>query len=284
MKKINVILGALFALFILSCSSDNNNDDNDLTISEEIKDLIYFNGNEKANTVVINIQSGSDIELVADEVDFLRQNLIDTNSLLVTVHQAQTLNPTLVDGDDISLNEATAINIETVDILSRVITYFKEQGRTVHIFGESFGAFVTQELIAEKGMNIADNYLIMIGRLDMNDVIWQGLLERRYGYFENGITPILEDEVAVDNIERNLVMLAAEFASNKYTQKLNQFQDLSKITYIYGKADEAVGRLTESEVQFLASRNANIIVGEGNHDETLNQFIFQGFEEAFGIE
>ena len=70
----------------------------------------------------------------------------------------------------------------------------------------------------------------------------------------------------------------------KRQQQLSTIQDLSKITYIYGKTDEAVGRLTENEVQFLVSRNANVIVGEDGHDETLLQFFAQGFEEAFGIE
>ena len=124
----------------------------------------------------------------------------------------------------------------------------------------------------------------MTGRLDLNDIFWQALLEGRLGFFENGITPIIEDEVVEDTVQRNLDRLAVGFAQNRYTQQLSTIQDLSKITYIYGKTDEAVGRLTENEVQFLVSRNANVIVGEDGHDETLLQFFAQGFEEAFGIE
>ena len=283
MKNTHLIIMLLITIGILSCNSDNETGENNSIISQEIKELIYFIGNENASTVLINVQSGPDVELVTTDINEVIQSFSDNSFLTVNVHQAQTLHPNIITSNEITFDEAIMIDKETVELLFKVISYFKEQGRTVYVFGQSFGAFVTQELIASKGINVADKYLIMIGRLDMNDIIWQGLSEGRYGFFENGINPILEDEITSNIIDRNLAKLAAGFGMNKYTQLFSDFQDLSKITYIYGQRDEIVGSLTENEKEFLVSKNVNMISGNGGHDETLSQYFMQGFEEAFGI-
>ena len=51
-----------------------------------------------------------------------------------------------------------------------------------------------------------------------------------------------------------------------YTETLAD-TDLSKVIYAYGTGDEALGRLTEKEVLFLQSRNANVVAvsAQGGH-------------------
>ena len=71
---------------------------------------------------------------------------------------------------------------------------------------------------------------------------------------------------------------------NRYTELFSTIGDLSNITYVYGETDEAVGGLTPAEVQFLRSKNANLLSGRGNHEDTIGEFIIQGFSDAFGIE
>ena len=293
MKKIKLIfifntlsiLTICLSFFMFSCSKDDvqlpmaSNE-----ISQEIKNLIYFKGDESASTVLINAQGGPDVLLSTEEVDFIFENFDTTDLLLVNVHQAQTLNPSILEGDDITLEQAINFNAKSIAILYQVIEFFKAQDRTVYVFGASFGAFVVQELIAEKGIEVADKYLIMIGRLDMNDVMWQGLAEGKYGYFEDGITPILDSEPIMDVVDRNIGKIAAGLGMNKYTQRLNTVEDLSNLTYVYGATDEFVGGLTAEEVEFFKSKNANIIRGSGGHDDTFNDFFAQGFKEAFGIE
>lgn len=280
----------ILSLFIISLTSSCSKSEPAKTpeipigISQEIKDLISFKGDENAPVVLINAQSGPDTELSTDDLDGIFEIFDTTDLLAVNVHQGQTLNPSLFEGNDITFEQAINYNAESIEMLYKVVKYFKDQGRTVYVLGISFGAFITQELIAKKGVDVADKYLIMVGRLDMNDVIWQGFAEGRFGYFENGINPIVEDEVGTDVTDRNLDKLAAGLSMNRYTQLLNTFEDLSKITYVYGETDQAVGRLTNSEIEFLQSKNVNIIVGSGDHDETINDFIVQGFSEAFGIE
>lgn len=161
-------------------------------------------------------------------------------------------------------------------MLSKVVKYF-------YVLGISFGAFKAQNLIAKKGADAADKYLIMVGRLDMNTSMWQAFSEGRLGYFENGITPLLKEEVEANVVDRNLNKLAAGLAMNRYTELLSTLEGLSNITYVYGEMDEAVGRFTEAEIEFLQSKNVNLITGNGNYDATIDDFVLQGFNEAFGI-
>lgn len=233
----------------------------------------------------MNAQSGPGLGFDTNEIDEAFADFNTSDILLVNVHQVQTLTPSLFTGDDITFDQAINFNAESIEMLYKVVKYFKDQGgRTVYVLGISFGAFMTQDLIAKKGLDVADKYLIMVGRLDLDNIIWQSFSEGRFGYFENGITPIVEDEIGTDVTLRNLDRLTAGLGMNRYTQLLNHYEDLSKITYVYGETDQAVGKLTGAEIEFLQSKNVNIIVGSGNHDDTIFDFFEQGFYEAFGIE
>ena len=281
MKRINLILTLFLSVLILSCSKDDNIQNSGLEISQEIKDLIYFKGDENSSTVIINTQGGPIPELARTELDEILENVNTTNLLTVNVHQAQTLKPSLFTSNEITFNQAIDYDAESIETLYDVVKYFKDQGRTVYVLGISFGAFMTQELINKKGLNVADKYLIMVGRLDMNEVFWQGFSEGKTGGFINGISPVLEEQT--DITDKNMSKLAAGLGQNRYTE-LFKTLDLSNITYVYGKTDQQVGKLTDSEVQFLQSKGANIIAGNGDHSDTIDDYIVQGFKEAFGIE
>ena len=170
----------------------------------------------------MNAQSEPGLGFDTNEIDEAFADFNTSDILLVNVHQVQTLTPSLFTGDDITFDQAINFNAESIEMLYKVVKYFKDQGRTVYVLGISFGAFVVQEFIAKKGVDAADNYLIMVGSLDMNDVIWQGISEGRFGYFENGITPIVEDEIGTDVTDRNLDKLTAGLAMNRYTELLRK--------------------------------------------------------------
>lgn len=281
----NLIIIILLIITTISCSnSDENYPPIPNEIAQEIKDLIYFKGEENAPIVLINSQGGPSTKLSTREVDIFFQGFFNTTDILMAnVHQSQTLNPNILEDNDITLDRAVHFNTESVEILYKVIKYFKDQGRTVYILGVSYGAFLTQDLIVRKGINVADKYLIMNGRLDINDVMWRGLAEGKEGRFQNGVTPIIEPTPHNEVIDRNSLRINAGIGMNRYTQLFNTIDDLSKLTYVYGKTDEAIGSLTAEEVAFLASKNTNIISGPGNHTDTYNDFIIQGLKEAFGI-
>jgi len=281
-----------FAIVASSCSNDDNQPpvkEEEPTvaiteITEDIKELIYFQGDEKAATVLVTVPGGPSTEFATDVVDKLFPILSPKEILTVTVHQAQTLDSTIVKGADITLDQAVGFNTESIEMLDKVTSFFKAQGRTVYVLGVSFGAFVAQDLIAKKGIDSADKYLIVSGRLDMNTSIWQGAAEGRNGFFDNGVTPIVDDDPDPSVKERNLNRIGAGFLMNRYTQLFTTISDLSNLTYIYGETDQAVGSLTANEVTFLQSKKANILSGSGGHDEPFVGFFEQGFKDAFGIE
>ncbi len=279
-----VTLLVFLAIVTWSCSNDDDQPAPIITeISQEIKNLIYFKGDEKASTVLITVSGGPGTVIGSDTVDDFSPFLSPKGILTVSVHQAQTLNPEILSGNDITLAQASSFDAESTEMLSKVAAYFKNQGRTVYVIGLSFGSFVTQDLIAKKGINSADKYLILAGRLDMNEIVWQAAAEGKTSYFENGITPVIDPEPNPDVKERNLERIGAGFVMNRYTQLFNSIESLSNLTYIYGATDQAVGSLTDNEVQFLESKNANVIKGPGDHDDTLDNFLERGFEEAFDI-
>ena len=296
-KQFQFSITMLFVVVVAVITSACSNDDNQASVRQEtpavaiteiaqdIKDIIYFQGAEKAPTVLIVIPGGPSIEFDQDIVDLVAATTDTTDLLMLNVHQAQTLDSTIVKGVDITLDQAVDFTAESIEMLDKVTSYFKGQGRTVYVLGFSFGAFVTQELIAKKGIDSADKYLMISGRLDMNDVLWQAYSEGRDGWFENdGITPVIATDLDPDVKERNLIRLSAALGMNRYTQLFDSIEDLSNITYVYGEADEAVGSLTAEEVQFLESKNTTIFSGSGGHGYTFFEFIEQAMKETFNIE
>ena len=113
--------------------------------------------------------------------------------------------------------------------------------------------------------------------------MWQGIAEGKEGRFENGVTPVFEDEVITDVVELNIGKLTAAIGKNRYTQLLDRFSDLSNITYAYGKTDQAVGSLTDAEIEFLASKNVNILSSEGGHDAPYFELAIPAFKTTFGF-
>lgn len=283
-QSITKVTAIIFlSLSVFSCSKTTVDPPIPDEISQDIKDLIYFQGNENASTVIINAQAGPSLALDEEIVDLLFQSLGDQDILSVNVHQHQTLNPNVLFDNEITLNDGINFNAQSVDILYNVVKYFKDQGRTVFVMGISFGAFIVQELIEEKGIDVADKYFIATGRLDMNDAFWQALAEGRSGVFENGITPVLNPEPEDTVFGRNEARLFAGLILNRYTQRFSSIESLSDITYLYGSLDDQVGALTAEEVQFLESKNATVLRVDTGHDVPL-PLLEQGFTTAFGIQ
>ncbi len=197
--------------------------------------------------------------------------------LRVNVHQAQTQSPNLFADEAISFDDAKTYDIQTIDNLSEVVRYFKGLDKKVVVVGVSFGAFVVQGLIAEKGYDIADRYLIMVGRLDIDDVIWEGFSEGKYGSFSGGLLPSIDGTPSTVEAS-NMNKLAAGLGYNRYTNLLDKYDDLSNVVYVYGEIDAQVGRLTNEELEFLREKNVTVIEGAGGHYETMVGFIEEGIE------
>ncbi|QTD37541.1 hypothetical protein JL193_15910 [Polaribacter batillariae] len=234
---------------------------------ESLQKLGYSFGNPNSNTVIINTQGGPMINLLTDSFKSIFKEAGDINEdkyFLINVHQAQTLKPEKFIMSEISFEQAKAYSKETSKMLYDLISYFKSENKKVYIVGISFGSFVGEGLIAEYG-NIADGYLLAVGRLDMTEEIWKAYSKGIAASFkEDAINVVVgsrsDDEVTTVNIRK----IAAGFGHNRYT-KLLENTDLSNLTYLYAKSDQNVGKLTDDEIKFLKSKGANVIGFEGGH-------------------
>ena len=122
----------------------------------------------------------------------------------------------------------------------------------------------------------------MVGRIDMPKNVWEEFSKGNYVGFEYdklGNKKIIKVDIdaarmgganAVSN--KNMAKLAASLGHFKYTKLLKNV-NLSNVTYVYGKKDEQVGRLTKNEIDFLKSKKVKLFIGEGTHGETVDSFI-----------
>lgn len=263
-------------------SSDDNSPDGVTTEH-------YFGvGNPDADTVIVNTQGGPMPSLLTDEFIEVFSEVDLENAFVVNVHQAHTKYPEKVSERIISFDEAKAIDQESVNILADVVDSFLKQKKKVVVVGISFGAWMVQDLLATQG-SVADGYVIVVGRLDMPDVIWKSFSKGGGGYFEGGVTPIAEQPDPIEETElqpreiaeQNMAKVAAGLGHKRYTELLADV-DLSKVHYLYGEKDEPVGRLSDAEIEFLKRKHVDIIATQGGHGnreldrhmiQILNEFI-----------
>lgn len=283
----NLILCTLFLVTLLSCKKDD--DTNPTTNSfKEISDIATFHGNHQGNIIVVNTQGGPTTQLEDETLNEFISETQTQSALFVNVHQEQTKNPSQFTSTDITFEQAKQHDLQSIAYLKRVVDFFKNQeGKTVYVLGISFGAFMTQELIALHGIDLADGYLIMVGRLEIDEGTWQPFSQGKrtqYVYDDNGNYSISLLDDGSDAEERNMSRLAAGLGYNRYTEKLNSINSLSKITYVYGNRDEQVGTLSAQEIQFLNEKGANVVLSDGgNHDAAIGTGL-NLLKQTFGIQ
>jgi hypothetical protein len=289
-KKLNLIICTILFTAFLSCNNDDDVTEPSSTL-DEISDIAKFYGNLEGDIVVIHAQGGPGFELDDDDTS---NEIVDElgiqSAMYVMVHQVQTKNPMLFTDSDITFEQAKEYNLQSVSYIKRVVDFFNnQQGKTVYLLGVSYGSLIVQELIATYGVDIADGYLIVGNRLNVDDVAWQALSEGKFPYHvydnDGNYTIELENDPEFETIEeRNRARLTAGLAFNRYTDKLNSVSSLSKVTYVYGDRDQVAGPLSDQEVQFLNDKGANVIlvVGAG-HDDAIGEGAGL-LKEIFGIE
>lgn len=242
---------------------------------KEISDIAFFYGNPESEVVVVNTQGGPMPELLDFDFKMMINELDAGNVLYVNVHQVQTKNPELFEKSDVTFEQAKNYDKVTIENLHKVITYFKEKlNKKVVVLGISYGAFVTQELIATYGVDIADKYLIMVGRLDIDTEFWNAFSEGKMGMFKYNTKGKAKMKFRKQGevIERNMSRLAAGLGYNRYTERLENIKDLSKVTYVYGDRDEQVGGLSAEEISFLQAKKCNLkLVKNGTHDGAITE-------------
>lgn len=137
--------------------------------------------------------------------------------------------------------------------------------------GASYGSFVDLKFLVDYN-NIADRYLLMLDRLDMTKAVSEAYSKGFKAKFESdAVTPIIgekSDNIYTVNMRKIASAISREY---KYTELLKD-TDLSNLVYIYSDIDQSVGKLTESEIAFLKSKNAEIKSVKVEHQNWANNF------------
>ena len=193
----------------------------------------------------------------------------------VAMQQAQTYNQTILQNGTgtFTFQDAQKEDYNSVLMLNDVITYLIAQGySTIYIMAHSFGCFITQLWLQDFTIpSQVSKIVIMGGRLDMPDVVWEGFAQGLYYMFNKDQVPYvvadvndLQEEYLKYQAFATMYLLSAA-GSPRFTQTLDQV-DLSKIVYVYGTEDQNVGSLTTQEVNFLISHGAQVIcIPGGSH-------------------
>lgn len=240
-----------------------NNDDIRIeykNIPESLKKSGYSFGNPNSDKVIIYLQGGPVNYLTTYGFESrmnLSGGLDEKDFFLINLREAQTLHPEDTEKDEISWEQAKIYNDKTTETLFELISFFKTQKKKVYVVGASYGSFVGLKSIV-KYKNIADGYLLMLGRLDMTEEVSEAYSNGYEAKFDSdATTPIIGKKHKSDYIINMRKIASAISKDEKYTELLKDI-DLSNLTYIYSNIDQSVGKLTESEIAFLKSKNAEV--------------------------
>lgn len=235
-------------------------------IPESLKKQGYSFGNPESDIVIINISGGPENYLTTygfEAIYNISGGVDESKYFLINMREAQTQHPEETEKEEISWEQAKIYNEKTTKTLFELISYFKSQNKKIYVVGGSYGSFVGLSSLAEY-KNIADGYLLMAGRLDINEVVWKAYSKgNKVEFKEDALTPIIG--IKSDNVYTvNMRKIAAEISQARYTELLKN-TDLPNLVYIYTENDQSVGKLTDNEIDFLESKKAKVIKIQGEH-------------------
>ena len=210
--------------------------------------------------------------------------------LKIYPYQSQMLNPDLlIANPNLTEKQSAQENSISVEILNRTILHLKNKGKKVFLIGHSYGASICLEYLYSKN-NLTNKTVIMGLDLDEDISSWSELETGEYIRWENEMPiskknfgwipndfPILN---AFNRVADNLTSLIKSNMQKKYTTLLEQ-NDFDKLVSVYATEDEANGRKSEQEIEFLNSKNATLVALEGNHHSMLTSNFMKKVYENF---
>jgi hypothetical protein len=262
MKMIKNLLLIVAFLFFFSCSSD------DSTPQNRVSNISTEQGNKNSNKLIVYMQGGPDYTL--DPIDNLIEGSNTQDVLWVNVHQIQTSKPELFQSADITFDEAKEYASTNASNVDNVVKYYKEKGKKVYLVSVSYGSFVAADYVARFGVSDIEKALLLVGRLDMDEDLWKTFSVGNEGIFlydlEGNVSITTENVTSIP--DRNKNKLAAALGYKRYTQLWKDVSGLNKIAFVWGSKDERTGRLTESELEFIESKNIGVFkIEEATHNE-----------------
>ena len=307
MKKLIIYLFVLlpFILVISACPKATGteptllggdiNDQNQFPVNLKVERFTYSIGNRDSDIVILWAQGGP---LYQNQYEGIgRFEAINSNVHWVYVDQFQVLYPQPFLLRDLDISEIELAIRQTVELYYNAAKYYKEKGKKVVIAGGSYGAFIIQQIIAEKGLEelnkYIDKYLILVGRLNMPQEMGELFLKGNPAKFaEDGLTilPSTTNAASDEIWERNINRLIGSVGIIDYTYLLDdKIPDgtSNKIFYSYGTNDANVGTMLENEIRFMERKGFVVFRDEktqnnpGDHfSAAQNGFVF-AFQSGF---
>lgn len=230
-------------------------------LPDDVSRLFIARENVSSDTAIVFVQGGPSTHLASDGLSSFPGY---KNYCNIYVHQSQTYNSEIII-DDFSLQNAESEIEVTLKILFRVINHLKSEGKVVFVTGSSYGAFLVTKYLAEFGNNV-DKFIILVGRLDMEEEVWQGYLSKKYYSFPDAVNPVFDPSfVSSSTIDDVLFTLIGAVTRERYTESL-EIVDMKNVLYVYGTNDKNVGRLKPHEISFLNDKGVDLYkIEDGGH-------------------
>lgn len=234
----------------------------DLNSLPDVADYTVIQTNPSADTVIIGLHGGPTDMLEVGDFEFFEN--IPTFSV-VEMQQKQHYSPEILANSTMTLDEAIIYNDTTIAMLRKVVNHYNNLNKTVVLIGHSFGAFLLTEYLDDYGIDDVHRVIPMAGRLNMNQEVVDAFATGYSAYFIDGVMVQVESQQSPPE-ELAAMKLQAGIGYNRFVDSLAML-DLTKLMYVSGTQDEAVGRLLPDELLMLENTNASILtVQNGNHD------------------
>jgi len=285
----SVLLGCFgILMFHFSCQKKSHSPEN--TVPQPIVDTNYTptvmpqdttklwlsEGNIENDTVLIMGDGGPQNQLnfeYSGKVDWSYLNTFK-NYYFVSLHQSSTYNPDIFNWkESFTLEDGIKEIDNSSEMMYRAIKYFKDRNKYVVVAGHSYSAFIIPHYLATHP-SLADRYFMIAGRLDADSLqTFYQLKGFNSKFEEDGKTLVEPDTTRGKNpyrteryfkIRKASEMLKSGLGIRKFTEELAD-KNLENLVVCYGKKDRNVGALSDSEIEFLLSKNAKVYGFDTGH-------------------
>lgn len=248
-------------------------------------------GDMNNKNAFVYVQGGPMLRHIIHDNDAL--NLLPNSEQLLKIYpmQAAMLNPEMVVSiPKLTPEQSDFENIQSAEILHRVISYLKTQGKTVYLIGHSYGASIVMEYL-NKHPSQADKIALMGKDFDEDMRSYEGLKSGMYIRWKDGEEPVLKPffrdmsesfikEYKLNYVADNLTMMVKTHSAKRFTELLKD-KDLSHVFFVHARFDEANGRVHEKELQFLRSKGVTTVETYGDHHSMLTKQFMKGVYDYF---
>lgn len=255
---------------------------NEMIFSDDVKNLIYnetnspISLNSLKDSVVVFVDGGPKHLIDFEEFGGFKSVVLSglngqitpngfPNHSFIGMHQMHEVNPTVFgSGTFFTPSNANQVNTQTLDMIERVVNWLKSNNKVVFLYGHSNGSFMLQNYMAS-GRTSPSFYIISGTRLKTI----QDMLSNYPNYIDISYTDgtilnttnIAEVAKPYFNVLRYLQM-----NHNKdFTNLLSGNAMLSKTFYSVGFKDEALGKISAEEENFIDNNCPHVYFPDGDH-------------------